>query len=562
MTAGLFELAVVVLTAAFLGFLAKLLRQPIVLAYLGTGLIFGAFNLFNIQDGETFSVFSSLGVMFLLFLVGLEINYASLKIVGRAAAIIGLAQVLLTSLLGFALAAILGYDALTSGYIGLGLAFSSTILVVKLLSEKRDLNSLYGRIAVGVLLVQDFIAILLLVILAGVQTANSMSWIALLMTVLKGLGLFALMLWLGRKFLPFIFGKISKSQELLFLFTLAWVFLLAALVSRIGFSVEIAGFLAGLALANSAEQYQIAAKIRPLRDFFILIFFVILGSSVVLWDFEGLVLPIALFIAFTVIFNPLIVTAVMGFMGYRKRTSFLTGLTMSQVSEFSLLLIGLGYTAGHVDQSAVSVMTAVAIGTMILSSYFITHGERIHDRMSGKILGLFERREAGMDHELEATLSRPIILIGAHRVGQNVALSLPPENILVIDSDPEAILEMKQYNYDYLFGDVLDPEIFRKAHFESARLVISTNPDIHDNLALMNILNSMEARPKTIIRAETEDEAQMLYREGADYVLLPHFTSGQYLGKTIAVDPDANILEHLKQRDLEMMRKKSLRNIN
>jgi Kef-type K+ transport system membrane component KefB/voltage-gated potassium channel Kch len=554
MTAGLFELAIVVLIAAVLGFFAKILRQPIVLAYLVTGIIVGYLNFFNVQSTAAFHIFSDLGIMFLLFLVGLEINYASLRIVGKTSAIIGVSQVALTTAAGYGLAHLLGFPPIQAGYLAVAFTLSSTIIVVKLLSEKRDLNSLYGRITVGILLVQDFCAILLLVILAGVEANHSWSWLALLMTVLKGAGLFALMLWLGRKVMPYLFGKISRSSELLFLFTLAWVFLLAALVNRIGFSIEIAGFLAGLALANSSEHFQIAAKIRPLRDFFILIFFVILGSSVVIGSFEGLTLPIAVFTGFVLIANPLIVIVVMGIMGYKKRTGLMTGLTMGQISEFSLVLVALGERLRHIDASVVSIVTAVGINTIIISCYLITHSESIF-RVFSRVLSLFERANPRRDVRFDEDFHKPVIVIGAHRTGQNLVFSIPKKDLLVIDFDPEVALMLQQQGFDCLFGDALDPEIFERANFDEAKLVISTSPDFQDNAALLAALASLERRPKVVVRAESEEEAKMLYEAGANYVLLPHFTSGQYLGKTIAIDPEADILESLKKKDLELMHK-------
>lgn len=556
MTTGLFELAILVLIAAVLGFAAKMLRQPLMLAYLGAGVAVSYFGLLQLQDQDVFRIFSDLGIMFLLFLVGLEINYASLKIVGKPALFVGLGQVFLTLGIGYGLAQFLGFGGMASAYIATAITFSSTIIVVKLLSEKKDLNSLYGRLSISILLVQDFIVILLLVILAGLQPGERPNVLAVLMTILKGLGLFALMLWLGRKILPHIFYKISRSDELLFLVTLAWVFLVAALVSRIGFSIEIAGFLAGLALANSSEHFQIANRIRPLRDFFILIFFIILGASVMITDFTSQIWPIIALSLFVIVGKPLIVVIIMSLMRYRKRTSILAGFAVAQISEFSLVLAALGYRLGHLDAAAVSLVTAVGIFTITSSSYLIMHGNQIANLLS-RGFALFERRRTLADSSARYEYDKSIILIGAHRTGQNLALSLPKNDLLVIDFDPEVAFDMKQRGYECISGDVMDPEVAEKANFSQAKLVISTSPDFQDNLGILTTLNALARRPKAILRAESEEEAQILYKEGADYVLLPHFTAGQYLGKTISVDPDANILESLKQRDLEVMRHKS-----
>lgn len=552
MTGGFLELTVIVLLAAVLGFAARLFKQPIVLAYLATGLIVGYFGLLNVQADQQLKFLADLGIMFLLFLVGLEINYSSLKIVGKPALIVGISQILVTAALAYGLAVVLGFEPLAAAYIAMALTFSSTVIIVKLLSEKRDLNSLYGKITVGVLLLQDFVAVLLLVILSGIEGGGKIEALPVIMTILKGLGLFALMLWLGRKILPHAFHQIARTPELIFLISLAWVFLVAALVNRVGFSIEIAGFLAGLALANSSEHFQITARIKPLRDFFIMIFFVILGSSVILSDLGSLWLPILVFSLFVTILEPLIVTMVMSFLRYRKRTSFLTGLTMGQVSEFSLVLVALGMKVGHVTSEVVTIVTAVGMITILVSSYSIIHGHAISKKLAN-LLSHFERKKLRREPHFEDVYHKPIILIGAHRTGQNLAYSLPKEDLLIIDFDPEIAMHLSERGYDCIFGDVMDPDVIEKANFAEAKLVISTSPDSEDNLALLEYLNEAGQRPKVIVRAETEEDAQLLYKNGADYVLLPHFTSGQYLGKTISVDPEANILDHLRERDLEVM---------
>ncbi|MEK7138120.1 MAG: cation:proton antiporter, partial [Patescibacteria group bacterium] len=391
MVTGLFELAVVILIAAALGILAKIFKQPIILAYLATGVLIAYLGFLNFESKETFQVFADLGIMFLLFLVGLEINYTSLRLVGKASIIVGLGQVIFATLFGFIIAYLLNFSLLHSLYISVALTFSSTIIIVKLLSDKKDLNSLYGKISIGLLLVQDLIAILLLVFLSGIESSQGIVWSDLVLSVLKGITLFVAMIWLGRKILPLIFDKIARSQELLFLISLMWVFTVAALVSKIGFSIEIAGLLAGLALANSSEHFQIANKIRPLRDFFILIFFVVLGSSIIFSDLSGITWPIIIFSLFVLVGNPIIVFILMGFMGYRKRTSFFAGVTTAQISEFSLILAALGLKLGHISESVVALITAVGVVTITLSSYLIIHNEKIFHHLS-PLLSVFEKQ--------------------------------------------------------------------------------------------------------------------------------------------------------------------------
>lgn len=560
MTNGIFELALMILLAAGFGIAARLFKQPTIIAYLAAGAIFGYFDLLHLDDKETFQVFADLGIMFLLFLVGMEINYASLRLVGKVSLIIGLGQVVFTFAIGWLIALFFGFSQLHAAYIAIALTFSSTIIIVKLLSEKRDLHSLYGKISIGMLLVQDFVAILILVLLAGIQSGDGFSWNQAALTVFKGVILFVAMLWLGRKILPLLFDRISRSQELLFLTSLAWAFLVVALVDKIGFSIEIGGFLAGIALANSSEHYEIASRVKSLRDFFIVIFFVILGSSIVFSNFAGLALPIIIFSLFVLIGNPLIVLVLMGLMGYRKRTSFLCGLTMAQISEFSLVVAALGLKLGHISEPVVALVTAVGVITIALSTYLITYSNEIYYVLAG-YLRVFEKKSAKDDHLPESEYRKPIIIIGYHRTGQSIAFHFNKKDILVIEFDPEIVNQLKQEGISCLFGDITDSEIFEKANFGQARLVVSTSPDLEDNLFLLTQLNELKkqdglAQSKIVMRAEDEKEARILYEGGADYVLLPHFTSGRYLGKMLEEDGGGGkVLETLKNRDLALIYK-------
>ncbi|MDP3784677.1 MAG: cation:proton antiporter, partial [bacterium] len=359
MSSGLFELALIFCIAAALSVGARLLKQPLILAYLLTGIFAALFRLFPVSEGGALQTFSSLGVMLLLFLIGLEINYTTIRSVGRVSLILGLSQIVFTSVLGFGIARFFEFSLIPALYIAVALSFSSTIIILKLLSEKRDEHSLYGRISIGFLLVQDFVAILILVFLTGLQGETGFSFVHLLTTLLQGAILFAAMLFLGQKVLPFLFHRIAGSQELLFLMSIAWMFSMVFIVQKIGFSIEMGGFLAGLALANSSEHFQIAARIKPLRDFFILVFFVTLGFSLVSSGIGEIGLPVLVFSLFVLFGNPLIVLIIMGIMGYRKRTSFLTGLTVAQISEFSLVLVALGARLGHLSSGVVALVTAV-----------------------------------------------------------------------------------------------------------------------------------------------------------------------------------------------------------
>ncbi len=545
------ELAATVVLVTILSVFARLLKQPFILAYLAAGALIASFGFFNLADHETFKLFSDLGIMFLLFLVGIEINYDSLKLVGRTSIILGLGQIIFTSFFGFIIATFFGYDWLSSLYVAMALTFSSTIIIVKLLSDKKELRSLHGKISIGMLLVQDAVAILVLVMLSGLATGDGATFSSLIITLFKGALLVGITLWLGKKVIPYIFDRLARSQELLFIASLAWVLGMAVIVSYLGFSIEIAGFLAGLALSNSMERLQIGNKIRSLRDFFIVLFFVILGASVTFSDLSGLSAPIIIFSIFVLIGNPLIVLTILGFMGYRKRTALFTGLTVAQISEFSLIVAAIGYKLGHINNSTVTLITGVGIITITFSTYLILNADYLYKILS-PLLSIFELKQA-KEPTQPRTYKRKYVLIGCHRTGMGIAASLPKKQLLIIEFDPDVIHKLSKQKYNTLFGDITDPDILEDPIITSSEVLIITSPDLQDNLSVLEAFRQKTKRPLIIVRAQSTEELNILYKAGADYVLLPHLTAGQIIGSALSGKNLKTNLKRIRRKEIGAM---------
>lgn len=567
MSAGLLELTTIIVLAAILSIIARVFRQPAILAYLLTGVVISvlaangvATSSVGLHEQETFQIFADLGIMFLLFLVGLEVNYTALRRVGAVSLAIGVLQVAFTALIGYGIAMLLNIPPLHALYIGIALTFSSTIIVVKLLSEKKELNSLYGKISIGMLLVQDFIAILVLIALAGIQTGTAVSWVAMAFTVCKGVVIFLAMIILGKRVFPPLFDLVARSQELLFLMSIAWLMLFAVVMQWMNFSIEIGGFLAGIALANASEHYQIASRVRSLRDFFILIFFVILGSYLQFTSLAGLVIPVLVFSLFVLIGNQLIVMMTMSVMGYSTRTSFLVGTTVAQISEFSLVLAHLGMDLGHIDERIFSLITWVGIVTITASTYLILYNEQLY-RIVRPFLRAFAPKRPRSEEGFSDIEPKRVILIGFTRTGQSVAMHLKKDEVLVIDQDPEIIHALKSEGYAYLYGDASDDDLFEHVDLSHTELIISTVPIFEDNLALMELIARVNHerggkgdKPITVVlRAESERDAVILYRRGASYVLMPHFTSGHALGNMVSGIFDRERLLHMRERELTLL---------
>lgn len=556
------DLTVIICLAAVLSLIFRFLKQPEILAYILTGVLIGPFHLFQASNQDALQTMSQVGVTLLLFMVGLEIKVSELVSIGKSIIIASLGQVLLTFLSAFLIAGFFGFNLLTSFYVAMALTFSSTIIVVKLLSDKRELHALYAKFSVGILLFQDILAIAFLMFLSGFspQTGGFESLTRLVFILIKGLILVGLVAFLSRKIFPKIIESISRSSETLFLISLAWVFGLAAVVSSkyVGFNIEIGGFLAGLALANSMANYQIIAKAKILRDFFIVIFFVLLGVQMSFASIYSIMVPAILLSLFVIFVKPLFIMMVLAALGYRKRTSFLTGLSLSQISEFSLILVFLGNRLGHISEKTVSLITMIGLISFFVSTYGIINSKLIY-RIIGKKLNFMERAdlkkdEIMQDEENLENLKDHVVVVGGDQMGQSImeALEDLDMEVVVVDFDPVIVKKLKDKKVHRLFGDIADLDIQERAKIDNAKVVISTIPDVEDNSLLLKELRHENRKAKVVVMALDSKDAGVLYKEGADYVVLPHLAGGRQIAKIIQ-ENRLDKIEKLREKDLKYL---------
>jgi len=320
------ELSKILIVTVIITGLMQLLKQPVIIGYIFSGIIAGPSVLNIIDSTNTLTAFSHIGVALLLFFVGLNLNPKVIKDVGKISLITGLGQVIFTTSIGFIISKMLGLSTIASLYIAIALAFSSTIVIMKLLSDKRDLESLYGRISIGFLIVQDFIAIGILLIISSLNKGTDLSSLAI-ESILKGVGGILVLFVLTLYALPPLTKIIAKSQEFLLLFSISWCFAIATIFHYLNFSIEVGALLAGMTLSLSPYHYEISSKMKPLRDFFLILFFIMLGSQMLFSNIIQNIWFILIFSFFVLIGNPIIVIVLMGLLGYTKRNSFLAGLT-------------------------------------------------------------------------------------------------------------------------------------------------------------------------------------------------------------------------------------------
>lgn len=520
------ELSVVIAVAVGVSLLMRIIRQPLIIGHIITGLLVGPSFLDLIKSTETIDVFSKFGIALLLFIVGLGLNPRIIREVGRIAGAIALVKIVTVTGIGFLISRSLGFSITESLLLGIGLSFSSTIIILKLLGDKKELNRLYGKISIGFLLVEDIVATLLLVIVAAYANGGGVSAGDLGILVAKFAALVVSVILVRVFIINNMRTLIAKSQDFLFLFAIGWALGIAALFQYFGFSLEIGALMAGVVLSSLPYAQEISSRLKVLRDFFIVLFFIGLGSHLKLDNIVD-VLPQATLLSLVVLLaNPLIVMSVMGLSGYTKKTSFKTGMTGSQVSEFSLILLLLAESSGLIGQTAVALITMVAIITIAVSTYMILYSDRLYAFFE-RYIRFFERKR--IKERKERREHFELVLIGYHKGGHEflkVFKSLKKKYVIV-DYDPQIIDVLESRNESFLYGDVTDLELLEELNLDHAHLVVSTITDLATNIGLAKWLEKNNPKAVYIATADTAEEAAELYEEGAAYVVLPHYIGSE-----------------------------------
>ena len=541
-----YEFTALLLASAVVGAIAVRLRQPLIVAFIVVGILVGPAVLGWVQSHDQIDLLAQIGVTVLLFVVGLKLDLHLVRHIGPVALATGLGQLGFTILFGFLICLGLGMDAMKSLYVAVALTFSSTIIIVKLLSDKREIDSLHGRIAMGFLIVQD-IAVVMAMMAVGSMQAHAEAGIAMTLLGIAGRLLAAVVLVaaLMRYVLPKLMGQLARSQELLLIFAIAWGTGFAALGEIAGLSKEVGAFLAGFSLASTAYREAISARLTSIRDFLLLFFFIDLGSKLefsILGDEMGAAMILSLFV---LIGNPLIVMAIMGYMGYRKRTGFMAGLTVAQISEFSIIFVAMGITLGHVNNEALGLVTLVGLVTIALSTYMILYSRWLYQRLE-PLLGIFERRDPHRERPMEkghkGGEDAEIIVFGLGRYGGHLIKSLRDKNIAVlgVDFDPEMVRVFRRHGIPVRFGDAEDLDFPETLPLAGARWVVSTLPQRELNLTLLRALANHGYAGGIAVTAHGETDGHLLQSAGAHLILYPFMNAADFAALELAarIAPD------------------------
>ena len=538
------EIALTLLAAAVVGAVGTYLRQPLIVSFIAVGILVGPAGIGLVTQHEEIELLASIGISLLLFVVGLKLDFHTIRTLGPVALATGVGQIVVTSVVGFLIAVAMGMDTLTATYAAVALTFSSTIIIVKLLSDKHEIDALHGRIAVGFLIVQDLCVILVMIGITAIggERSADQSLMAHAATILvKGLGFLALVAVLAVRVLPATTTLLARSPELLVLAGIAWAVVLAAIGEVLGLSKEVGAFLAGASLASTPYREAIGSRLVTVRDFLLLFFFIDLGARLDLSILGATLGAATIFSAYVLIGNPIIMMAIMGMMGYRKRTAFLAGLTVAQISEFSLILAALGVSVGHLGPEAMGLITTVGLITIALSTYMIMYSARLYEWLA-PWLGVFERRtpfrEAGAN--TGAPQKADVVVLGLGRYGGGIVrhLLLRNRRVIGVDFDPEALARWRKEGVSVVYGDASDPELFDHLPLAEVNWVVSTTPDIETSRVLLQHLRERGYTGKIAVACRSADEGDVLRLQGADVLLRPYADAAEQAADAITTAMD------------------------
>jgi len=542
------SIGICVAAAALLALLGHRLRQPLILAYLVTGVLIGPVGLNLVKDRASIQTVAEIGLILLLFMIGLEIDLKKLVAAGRPVLIAGALQVPICIGLGLAFFYWLGFrdggGQFELLYLAACLSMSSTLIVVKLLYDKRELDTLPGRITLGILVCQDLWAV---VMLAAQPNLAHPDAAPLLASLLKGVLLILWSLAVSRYILPRLFRSVAKQPELVLTTALAWCFFLAGAASFVGLSREMGALIAGISLSTFPYNIDVVAKVTNLRDFFVTLFFVALGMVIPVPSL-GLVLA-ALAAGGFLVLSRAVVFPILNGLGLGHRVSLVTSINLAQISEFSIVIASLGLARGQISAPIVSIVIITFAVTSVASTYLVGYNDAIAEAVSWllKRLRIHDLDRVATETEGELPDYR-LVFLGFFRDASSILYQLETaepgserrrllEETIVIDFNPDVIRELKRRSIHCIYGDIAHIDTLRHAHVEAPRVVLSSITDEilrgTTNLRILRSSRRLWPEAAVIVTSEHITQAKHLYEEGADFVYIPRIHSAEQIAEVI-----------------------------
>ena len=546
------DFGILFLIIVVVSFLVKVIKQPIIMGYVLAGLIF-SLMIKDSSRGDQIIILSELGITFLLFLMGLEFDLKSLKHLGKDILIATLQQSIVFFGVAFGLALAFKFSITESVYIGILFMFSSTLLVAKWIDDKKENNTLYGKITLGTLIIQDVLAIIALSFLSVIQEKSLMK---IFIAPLTGLALLLFVVLFTRYVLNFLFKIAVRYPELLFIFSLGVCFLFVEIAPLLGYSTTIGAFLAGITIANTLYKNDVYTRLKPLIVFFNMLFFVGLGFQIKVGLSLSIIIFILILTLLSLLLKPIIIYFTLKMRGYDMKTSVITGLNLSQLSEFGIIIIAGGISGSVVSKSIGAIAVISIIATMILSSYLIKYDKKIFKKCEKYLLKIdskFKHKSDGMQQEFghEDIAEANVIFFGYHDIGKDLysKLSGMGKKILVIENDPSNIALLKKEEIPHIYNSINNPDFFEKLNLSKAEIVISSLIDIEDNKIIIEHAKKTNPATTVILSAKNLKDSIELYNKNADYVICPTYLNEQQV--TVVLEDYATDIKKLINKKIK-----------
>jgi Kef-type K+ transport system membrane component KefB len=547
-----------------LGVVAKFLHQPVILAYLVAGFALGPSGFAKVHDQASIQTISELGLIFLLFMIGLEIDLKKIISAGRTILVTAASQILGGAMLGILFFWLIGfalggghYDAL---YLGIAAALSSTVIIVKVLYDKRELDTLPGRITLGLLVLQDLFVILFLAIQ---PTLDNLQIGTLALSLLKVVILVAGSLAGSRFVLPWIFRSVARLPELVLVGAIAWCFLVGMLAAQLGLSREMGALIAGVSLSTFPYALDVTAKVTSLRDFFVILFFVGLGMMIPI--------PSATLVGWALAFGAFIVISRVAttfvplyLLRQGLRTSLLPSINLCQVSEFSLVLLALGLQDKHISEQTSGMVSFAFVVLAALSTFAMTQSDPLTRRLIGwlKRLGLHDLDNNASAAGEEVHHKSRILILGFFRAASSLLEELARTDpamlaeVAVIDFNPQVHQALQQRGVKVIYGDISQRDTLLHAGIAHGEILLSTIPDSllkgTSNEKLVRQFREVNPTATIIATAEVLSELPVLYAAGADFVRVPRLDEAEELCKILQAADSGQLSEKRARFDARL----------
>lgn len=506
--------------------ITRIFKQPLIIWYIVAWILSAIFFPHLLHDNHALESFSTIWISLLLFMVWMELHPKIIKDIWKTSMIAWSFQVIITALIWFGISILLWFDMITAWYIWVGFAFSSTIVILKLLDDIWKTESTFWRLSIGILIIQDIIVMLLFIVIWALNNIWDKWWFVIAWLLFAKIVAIAWWMFVLSKYvIPKITKIIAKSKEFLFLFAIWWCFILWSLFFKMWFGMEIWALVAWITLASSAYRFEITSRIKSLRDFFIVMFFVLLWSHIQFTTELMFYVKVAILSGFVLLIKPLISDVILWLMWHTRKNSFLAGISLWQISEFSFLLIAMWISLGVIkDPELLSIITLTGLVTITISSYYILYGEKRYPKIR-KYLWILPGKWH-RNYRKWKDLKSEIILFWYGKFWHKLyeTLHKKNKNILVIDENPSIIAHLQESNIENRYWDMWDLEFLKDLDLSQTKMIISTIKDYEDNLILVENIKKWNSKNIILmLMSHQAEEAIDLYNRWADHVILPHY---------------------------------------